>query len=108
MAKTGRNRTPESEMRIGALQVARSKPNGCVTTTEIKEEISRYVDLTPEDMVTSKTRPPEPMYCQIVGNLVSHLSTSRQSLFVRGLATRTDDGLCITNLGREYLRKLAI
>ena len=108
MAKTRNNRTPESEMRIGALQVARSKSGGCVSTTDIKGEIGRYVNLTPQDVVISQTRAREPMYCQIVGNLVSHSSTSRQSLFVRGLATRTDDGLCITDLGREYLRKLGI
>ncbi len=56
MAKTRNNCTPESEMRIGALLVARSKPNGIATTTQIKEEISKYVDLTPEDLVPSKTR----------------------------------------------------
>jgi hypothetical protein len=108
MAKTRNNRTPESEMRIGALQVARSKRNGCATTTEIKEEIGRFVDLTSKDMVISSTRSPEPMYCQIVGNLVSHRATSSRSLFVRGYATRTDDGLCITDFGRQYLARLGL
>jgi len=95
MAKTRGNRTSESEMRIGALLVARSKPNGIATTTQLKEEIGKYVDLTPQDLIRSKTRPNEEMYHQIVGNIISHLN-SRTNIFARGFAIYTGDGIEIT------------
>lgn len=104
MAKTRNNRTPESEMRIAALQVARSKPNGIATTTQIKEEIGKYVDLTPEDRVPSKTRPNEQMYQQIVGNIISH-QDSQTNIFARGLAVYTGDGIQITQAGIDFLQR---
>jgi hypothetical protein len=104
MAKTRNNRTPESEMRIAALQVAWSKPNGIATTTQLKEEIGKYVDLTPEDLKQSKTRRNEQMYQQIVGNIISHLD-SQNNIFARGLAVYTGDGIQITQAGRDLLRR---
>lgn len=108
MAKTKKNRTPESEMRIAALQVARSKPNGFATSTQAKAEIHNYVDLTPEDYLESKTRK-EPMYYQIVGNVVCHEGSSL-SLFRKGYAIRNEeqDGFTITDVGRAYLEKLGL
>ncbi len=104
MAKTRNNRTPESEMRIGALLVARSKPNGIATTTQLKEEIGKFVDLTPKDLARSKTRPNEQMYHQIVGNIVSH-HDSQTNIFARGLAVYTGDGIQITQAGRDLLQR---
>ena len=104
MAKTRTNRTSESEMRIAALQVARSKPNGIATTTQIKEEIGKYVDLTPEDLVQSKTRQNEQMYQQIVGNIISH-QDSQTNIFARGLAVYTGDGIRITQAGLDFLQR---
>jgi hypothetical protein len=96
-------------MRIGALQVARSKPNGFATTAEAKAEIHNFVNLTPEDHVISKTRPPEPMYYQILGNVVSHEGTS-VSIFRRGFAIRDEanDGFTITDLGLRHLSDLGL
>lgn len=105
MAKTKNNRTPESEMRVGALMVARSKPSGYASTTEVKAEIHRYVQLTPQDHALSKTRTGEPLYHQIVGNVVCHQGSSR-SPFSRGFALRRADGLEITQKGRDYLASL--
>jgi hypothetical protein len=105
MAKTRRNRTPESEMRIAALRVAASKPAGIATTTQLKEEIHRHVDLTPEDLVQSRTRVGESMYHQIVGNIISHYE-SHSNIFHRGLVVYTGDGIQITESGLEFLRRL--
>jgi hypothetical protein len=105
MPKAKRNRTSEHEMRIGALRVAASKPNGRATTTQLKEEMHRFVDLTPEDQIVSQTRPNEPMYHQIIGNIVSHQSSST-NIFARGFAIYTGDGIQITDVGREYLRRV--
>lgn len=92
-------------MRIAALRLAASKPGGIATTTALKEEIHNYVDLTPEDLKKSSTRPTEPMYHQIVGNIISH-HTSQSNIFQRGLAIYTGDGIQITDRGREFLRRM--
>ena len=100
-----RKRTSEQRMRIAALQVAASKPHGKATTTELKNEVDRYVALTSEDRLPSKTRRNETMYQQIVGNIVSH-RRSKNNIFARGWATYTGDGIQITEAGRQYLRAL--
>jgi hypothetical protein len=102
-----RRRTSENEMRIAALRVAASKPSGKATTTELKYEVDRYVALTAEDRVASKTRPSEAMYQQIVGNIVSHRE-SKNNIFAKGWAIYTGDGIQITDAGRRHLRMLGL
>jgi hypothetical protein len=102
-----RRRTSESEMRIAALQVAASKPNGKATMTELKNEVDQYVALTIEDRIPSKTRPNEAMYQQIIGNIVSHRG-SQTNLFAKGWAIYTGDGIQITDAGRHHLRTLGL
>jgi pentapeptide repeat protein len=104
VTKTIGNRTSEPEMRIGALRIAASKPNGYATTTQLKDEMPKYVDLTVQDLASSKTRPNEAMYHQIIGNIVSH-QDSRTNIFARGLAVYTGHGIQITDAGREFLRR---
>lgn len=101
------NRTPEDEMRIAALRVAAGKPDGKATTTQIKNEVDRYVSLTPADRLPSKTRPNEAMYQQIVGNIVSHRQ-SKNSIFGMGWAIYTGNGIQITDVGRQYLNTLGL
>ena len=91
-------------MRIGALRIAASKPNGRATTTQLKEEMPEYVDLTVQDLASSKTRPNESRYHQIIGNIISHQNSS-SNIFERGLAVYTGDGIQITDAGREFLRR---
>ncbi|MGD9616517.1 MAG: hypothetical protein AB7H90_02080 [Alphaproteobacteria bacterium] len=107
MTKTRNNRTSESEMRIAALQVARSKPNGLTTTTQLKEEIPEYINLTPEDLAKSSTRPNERMYHQIIGNIISHVD-SETNIFAQGFAIYTSDGIQITQAGRDFLQRCGI
>ena len=102
-----RRRTSESEMRIAALRVAASRPNGKATTTELKNEVDRYVALTTEDRIPSKTRPNEAMYQQIIGNIVSHRG-SENNIFAKGWAKYTGDGIQITDAGRKHLRTLGL
>jgi hypothetical protein len=102
-----RNRTSERAMRIAALQVAASKPHGKATTTELKNELDRYIALTAEDLIPSKTRPNEAMYQQIIGNLVSH-RRSKNNIFAKGWAIYTGDGIEITDAGRRHLRTLGL
>jgi hypothetical protein len=100
-------RTSEGAMRIAALQVAASKPHGKATTTELKNEVDRYLNLTSEDLRSSKTRPNETMYEQIVGNVVSHRA-SKNNIFAKGWARYTGDGIQITEAGRQYLKTLGL
>ena len=44
------------------------------------------------------------MWQQIMGNVISH-QKSRTSLFNRGLAVRTSDGLKVTEAGIQFLRQ---
>jgi len=101
------NRTSENAMRVAALRVAASKPRGRATTTEIKNEIYKYVSLTFQDLLPSKTRPSEAMYQQIVGNIVSH-RVSKSNIFAMGWATYTGDGIQITESGRQHLTTLGL
>jgi hypothetical protein len=101
------NRTSEDAMRIAALRVAGSRPNGKATTSELKNEVIQYLTLSQEDLLPSKTRPNEAMYQQIVGNIVSHRG-SRNNIFVKGWALYTGDGIQITDAGRQYLRTLGV
>jgi hypothetical protein len=104
MAKTRNNRTPESEMRVGALQVARSKRNGIAATTQLKREISRFVDPTLQGLIQSKVRRNEQMFQRIVGNIVAH-EDFLTNIFARRLAVDTGDGIQITDAGRDYLTR---
>lgn len=99
--KTGRLREPEA--RILALQIAAGFPGHEATTTQIKELIPKYRVLTQDDLKPSKTRNGENMWQQITGNVVSHQNTST-SIFARGLAQRTQDGIRVTQAGLDFLR----
>lgn len=101
-AATGRLREPEA--RLLALQIAATFPNHEATTTQIKELIPDYRELTAADLAPSKTRNGERMWQQITGNIVSHKPTST-SIFSRGLATRTRNGIRVTDKGIELLKE---
>ena len=101
MATKGKLREPEA--RILALQIAAKLPGHEATTTQIKERIPDYRDLTPADLAPSPTRAGERIWQQIVGNVVSHQNT-QTSLFVRGLAVRTRNGIRVTEKGLAFLQ----
>jgi len=102
-----KRRTSENEMRIAALQVAAGKPDGRVTTRQLKSEVDRYVTLTIEDRIHSETRPNEAMYQQMIGNIVSHRG-AKNNIFAKGGAIYTGDGIQITDAGRHHLRTLGL
>ena len=45
------------------------------------------------------------MWQQVVGNVISHKDQST-SIFSLGYAVRTDDGICVTESGRDYLSNM--
>jgi hypothetical protein len=97
-----RGRLHESEARILALKIALTHPDGFASTSYIKEQTPHFIPLTDEDLRQSSTRQGENKWQQVVGNVISHQKQGT-SIFSRDLATRTREGIQITNHGREYL-----
>lgn len=98
-----RDRLREPEARDLALIIAASCPNHEASTTHIKDEVPKYVELTEIDLLPSETRPHESKWQQIVGNVVSH-QKQQTSIFTQGHAIRTDDGIRVTDDGLAYLK----
>jgi hypothetical protein len=101
MATVKRLREPEA--RILALQIAATFPNHEATTSQIKERVPDYRDFAPADLARSPTRNRERVWQQIMGNVISHQSAAT-SIFARGLATRTRNGIRVTEKGIEFLK----
>lgn len=95
MARAPRTRLRESEARILALRIAATFPNNEATTAQIKEQIPSYVSFTSIDLEPSETRSNENKWQQVVGNVISHKDSST-SIFTKGYAMRTADGLIVT------------
>jgi hypothetical protein len=85
--------------------IAATMPNNEITTKQLKELIPDYIVLTPIDLAPSDTRANECLWHQVVGNVVSHQFTGT-SIFTRGFAIRTEDGLIVTDAGIEFLETL--
>lgn len=99
------DRLREPEARVLALKIASLRPARAASTEFIKQEVPKYTQLSPSDLVRSKTRRKERLWQQIVGNVVSHKDTSA-SPFSKGYAVRTQNGLRVTPKGLLYLNNL--
>lgn len=95
----------ESEARVIALKAAALSKDHCISTERIKELTPTFYELTSEDLKPSKTRPREAVWRQRVGNVVSH-QNSNSSIFRKGYAERTSNGICLTNHGLTYLKSI--
>lgn len=99
------DRLRESEARILALKIACQQPDRYATTEFIKNSIPDYFPLSHIDLRPSGPRYPEPHWEQIVRNVISHKSNPLGP-FELGYATRTDDGLQVTDFGADYLKSI--
>src|SRR5664279_832502 len=99
------DRLREPQARILALRIASGRPRREAATSYIKEHVPDYVTFTPLDLRPSTIRKGERMWQQIVGNVVSHKNTS-VSIFNKGYAERTRDGIRVTDKGVTYLASL--
>jgi hypothetical protein len=97
-------RTFEPQMRIIVLGVAADSPSGEITTAEAKERALNYFNPTPGDLEPNPLRSGEPMYYQIVGNVIGSHAESLTSVYHNGYAEKTGDGIRITSAGRAYLK----
>jgi hypothetical protein len=99
------DRLREAEARILALKIAAQRPNRTASTAFIKRELPKYTELSEADRRKSPTRVNESLWQQIVGNVISH-QDSPQGPFVKGYATRTSNGLSVTEKGIDYLNSM--
>ncbi|MBV9483472.1 MAG: hypothetical protein JO249_22390 [Acidobacteria bacterium] len=88
-----------------ALRIAAAQPNREAETEFIKVRVPDYIELTELDLKPSDTRGGEPVWRQIVGNVVSHQNQST-SIFAKGYAVRLPDGIRVTDAGVAYLAEL--
>jgi hypothetical protein len=98
------DRLRETEARILALKIAAQQPNRAASTKFIKREVPKYTELSEFDRRKSPSRP-EARWRQIVGNVISHWETPAGP-FMKGYATRTADGLLVTEKGMAYLNSM--
>ena len=93
----------EPEARDLALQVAANFPGHRASTAQIKETAPKYRTMTADDLKPSLTRANEHKWEQIIGNVTGSHQDSSRSIFKKGLATRTNDGVQVTPKGIKYL-----
>jgi hypothetical protein len=99
------DRLREHEARIIVLKIAAQQPSRAASTSLLKREVPKYIDLSEKDRVRSPFRPREFLWQQVVGNVVSHQKSS-EGPFVKGFAVRTEDGLKVTRKGMNYLNNM--
>ncbi len=99
------DRLREPEARILALKIAAQRPNRTASTQFIKTEIPKYTELSEVDRRRSPSRGNEALWQQIVGNVISHQETPAGP-FKKGYATRTSNGLSVTEKGMAYLNRM--
>lgn len=105
MPRQPKIRLSEPEARILALRIAATFPQHQASTSEIKDLVPSYVFFTEVDLQPSETRLNECKWQQVVGNVISH-QQSGSSIFTKGLAERTADGLKVTQDGILFLEEL--
>jgi hypothetical protein len=103
MTKGNADRTSESEIAIGALQIMRDA-GGEASAAKIKKKLPDYVELTAADKASSQIEPGEPLYAQMIDGVISHRA-SAGNIIAEGYATYDKDRhvLAITNAGRAHL-----
>jgi len=104
LERPARDNLTESEARTIALKAAALSDDGCISTEKIKELTPKFYELTSDDLRPSRTRR-EAIWRQRVGNVVSH-QNSNSSIFRKGYAKRTSDGICLTEHGVTYLKSI--
>lgn len=92
----------EPEARKIILIILRDK-GGKATTSEIKDAFPAYYSLSEDDWKTSKSRPNEAHWQQIVGNATASHHASKQSLHNQGYIVKAGDDLELTDKGKAYL-----
>lgn len=97
-------RIRERDLVMPALQAAAARAGGIILTTDLIIELTELFQPDGEDALILDGRQ-DTRFSQKVRNLVSHRTTAT-SMFVRGYAEYTGDGIKITEAGLNLLRQL--
>jgi hypothetical protein len=92
----------ERDIAIGVMQIAASH-GGLCTFERAYQEIPDYVNLSPDNLAASVTRPGEVMWQQLVRNIKSHDETPGNFIAVGLLEHVPNVGYRITADGTKFL-----
>jgi hypothetical protein len=102
---TNQNRANEAEISMAVLRVAASRRDSVATYGRLRNELPRYVDLSPEDREQPSTRSLEEMWERVFGNIQSQCTTA-ENILSQGYAEHVPGvGYKITDSGRAYLKR---
>lgn len=96
-----RGRIRERDLIVPALRAAARRPDGFISTSDLIAELEKEFEPAGEDAEILDNRN-DSKFSQIVRNLKSHKNNST-SMFKKGYAEEEEDGLRITDKGREFL-----
>src|SRR5262245_12182745 len=105
MPARSNTRTSEQEISVAVLRICADSPDGAATIARIKQLVPEYINLTPNDLAQSPTRPKEAMWEQIVRNIVSHRK-SEGNIICEGFVEHRPGALKITEAGRLHLKHM--
>lgn len=97
-------RITEKELIIPTLQIAAGIPNGEISTSDLIDALTELFEPEGEDAEISPGRN-DTRFSQKVRNLVSHRE-GKNTMFARGYAEYTGDGIKVTEDGRRFVRSL--
>lgn len=99
------NRSSEHDIAYAAMKYLDTLPGKTAATSDVKQHIPNFIELSPEDREVSETRPNEELWQQVVGNIVSHRKDSPDNFINRGLIDYDGKNWTLTNAGANYLGK---
>lgn len=99
------NRSSEHDIAYAAMKYLDTLPHKTAKTSDIKNHIPEFINLTPDDREVSETRPNEELWQQVVGNIVSHRQDSPENFINRGLISYDGENWMLTDAGATYLAK---
>jgi len=99
------NRSSEHDIAFAAMKYLDTLPGKTAATSDVKQRIPNFINLSPDDREVSGTRPNEELWQQVVGNIVSHRNDSPENFINRGLIDYDGKNWTLTPAGEAYLRK---
>lgn len=99
------DRLREKEARSLVLKILSKEPQWQANTTRIKSRVPAEFNLSPIDLEQSPSRKNEKEWQQIIGNVISH-RTSSEGIISRKLAIKDGATLTMTNAGAAYLNSI--
>lgn len=99
------DRSSEHDIAFAAMKYLNTLPGKTASTSDVKQHIPNFIELTLDDREASETRPNEELWQQVVGNIVSHRNESPENFINRGLIDYDGKNWTLTGAGVAYLAK---